>query len=511
MSKNIGNGEAVSTSSLVDQLTSTPIKPKHFPDAEPLIRQKSEGKPIDLTKLGPISEPIQAIAHITQAPVEIAMQSVLATTALAAQHSGDVETLAGRAPISLFLITVAASGERKSSTDKLAIRALQNWEEEQGPIHRNAMAEHDFAMSVFDKMKRDAVKDQAGDVIDAKAPQAPMPPIAPIKVISDFTFEGLLSHYETGNPSIAIFSDEGGQIFGGHAMSKENLLKTSAGMSKLWDPAPVNRTRAGTAQMTFRHRRASMHVMIQPRIADTVLGNPELLDQGFLSRTLVAWPKSQIGLRLIDLSPEATEARDLAFAKIDRFNARIARMLAIAPNTKGDPREIYPRLLRLSDGARVRLVDFANRVELDQAQGGPYAEITGFASKAAEQAVRIAGVLALFADTDAQEVSDATMQSALVLAQWYLDEAARLFDMGYVNPEMKEAQILLDWLQAKCGHDHFTKRHIVRNGPKSIRDTNKVTRLLEILDKHKHVKPVMFFGNVDGQSVKEAWELTYVA
>ncbi|WP_227271566.1 DUF3987 domain-containing protein [Roseobacter weihaiensis] len=74
-----------------------------------------------------------------------------------------------------------------------------------------------------------------GDVIETDAPQAPMAPIIPRKVLSDVTYEGLLHHFEDGDPSVGIFSDEGGQIFGGHAMSKDNQLKTSAGLSKLWD------------------------------------------------------------------------------------------------------------------------------------------------------------------------------------------------------------------------------------------------------------------------------------
>ncbi len=61
-----------------------------------------------------------------------------------------------------------------------------------------------------------------------------------------------------------------------------------------------------------------------------------------------------------------------------------------------------------------------------QAPGGDLAHITGYASKAAEQAARIAGVLTLWRDLDARQVQPGDMGDAIALAQFYLAEASRL-------------------------------------------------------------------------------------
>jgi hypothetical protein len=76
-----------------------------------------------------LAETVRAIATLTQAPDAIAMQSVLAVASTATQGLADGEALHGSVPISLFLITVAQSGERKSACDGLATAAI--WEVDQ--------------------------------------------------------------------------------------------------------------------------------------------------------------------------------------------------------------------------------------------------------------------------------------------------------------------------------------------------------------------------------------------
>lgn len=203
---------------------------------EPLLRARPQGLPLPLAHLGPLRAPTQALADLTQAPVEIGAQSLLAVSSLATQSRADVETLAGNAPLSLFFLTVAPSGERKSSCDKLAMAPVQTWEEEQFTAYLHRRNTYEVELEAFESLHRKHVKARSGgdgDVVESDAPQAPVAPIIPRKVLSDMTYEGLLHHFEDGDPSVGIFSDEGGQLFGGHAMSKDNQLKTSAGLSKV--------------------------------------------------------------------------------------------------------------------------------------------------------------------------------------------------------------------------------------------------------------------------------------
>ena len=57
----------------------------------------------------------------TQAPIAICAQSVLAAAALAIAPHYDAKLLTGPVPLTVLCLTVAQSGERKSSVDKLAL------------------------------------------------------------------------------------------------------------------------------------------------------------------------------------------------------------------------------------------------------------------------------------------------------------------------------------------------------------------------------------------------------
>src|SRR3546814_15418688 len=65
---------------------------------------------------------VHAIGDKVQCPEAIAAQSVLAAAALAVQSHVDVvhPATGDTRPVSLFLVTVAASGERKSAADRIA-------------------------------------------------------------------------------------------------------------------------------------------------------------------------------------------------------------------------------------------------------------------------------------------------------------------------------------------------------------------------------------------------------
>ncbi len=91
--------------------------------------------------LGPIlGEAAIAISGAIQAPKGIAAQSVLAAATLVAQPHIDVgrgDTL--RSPVSLYFLTVADSGDRKSSVDKIALAPITHWQtQRQAEIEANA-------------------------------------------------------------------------------------------------------------------------------------------------------------------------------------------------------------------------------------------------------------------------------------------------------------------------------------------------------------------------------------
>jgi hypothetical protein len=46
-------------------------------------------------------------------------------------------------------------------------------------------------------------------------------------------------------PTLGLFHDDAGEFIGGHAMNKDNKMKTASGLSRLWDCGEFDRVRAG--------------------------------------------------------------------------------------------------------------------------------------------------------------------------------------------------------------------------------------------------------------------------
>ena len=88
--------------------------------------------------LGPLLPAVRAVQSSTQAPLAIPAASALAMASLAVQGFADVETLGGRRPTSLYMLTIAKSGERKSSCDAPLIAGLRRHEKEQAKNREQA-------------------------------------------------------------------------------------------------------------------------------------------------------------------------------------------------------------------------------------------------------------------------------------------------------------------------------------------------------------------------------------
>lgn len=123
-------------------------------------------------------------------------------------------------------------------------------------------------------------------------------------------------------------------------------------------------------------------------------------DSGFLPRFLICEPPSAIGTRLHRFVTADSGA-------LAAFSDRLRAILETPLPMDAETRELQPRTLALSGAARGLLIQFADAIELAQRKGGNLEHITGTASKAAEQAARIAGVLTLWTDLEAREVQPA--------------------------------------------------------------------------------------------------------
>lgn len=328
----------------------------------------------------------------------------------------------------------------------------------------------------------------------------PRAPLYPSVTAQEPTFEGLLKLFQIGRPALGLFSDEAGGFVGGHAMNSDNKLKTIAGLSQLWNGDTVNRIRSGDGATDYPGRRLAMHLMLQPVAARPLLSDPQASGQGFLARFLMTEPPSAIGTRL---RRGHDPASDIALAS---FTARIAAILTTPLPTGDNPQELEPGRLVLSR-AKELLWRFYEAVEASQAAGRQMEHVRSYGSKAAEQAARIAGVLTLWADLHAPEVTPQAMGWGITLAQFYLSEAKRLAEAGLVSEETAKAERLRQWLLDSWPHGDVTPREILRMGPNSLREAKTLAGPLAALEKHGWIVRLPDGVKVRGAARKEAFRI----
>ena len=87
-----------------------------------------------------------------------------------------------------------------------------------------------------------------------------------------------------------------------------------------------------------------------------------------------------------------------------------------------------------------------------------------------------------------------------------MNEALRLFNSGVADPNLYEANKLLDWLRDK-GKTKVTLLEIYQYGPTSIRDAKKARQLMAILIDHGFALSLYGGAEFDGQHRKEAFEV----
>ena len=429
-------------------------------------------------------------------------QSVLSAARLAAQAHANVAIDGRRELLSLWHVTVAESGERKSAADQWALRAHRDHEHRAADEDRQAQAVFRLAATAHKAAMRKAEgKADAAAIREAMADagEEPEPPLSPLLLLSEPTLEGLQKLYQTGRPSLGLFNDDAGDFLGGHAMNRDNRTKSAAGFSRLWDCGEFSRVRSSDGAAKYYGRRLALHVMLQPVIAERVLSDDVLTGQGFLARCLLSWPQSTIGTRRYVEIDLAADRAMLAYWDRMRFLLQMPEPLR--PGTRN---ELQPRLLTLQPDAKRQWIEVADAIESDMA--GEYEDVKAWASKAGAQALRIAGVLTLVDNDEAETITADTIERAAHLVAYHLSEAARIVGTARVPVHLRNAEQLLEWCQ-RTGRRLLCSADALRNGPAAIRDAETFREAADTLAAHGWAEPIEGGAVIAGKRRARVWRV----
>ncbi|MDD2337133.1 MAG: DUF3987 domain-containing protein [Geobacteraceae bacterium] len=241
--------------------------------------------------------------------------------------------------------------------------------------------------------------------------------------------------------------------------------------------------------------------MIQPILSWQLFGNAMMTGQGFLSRCLCSYPESTIGWRPYKAHDLSTDPAILA------YNAAINSILdKPLPLDQRPEMGLKPKVLTLATDAKTTWIAFADHIEVLQREGGDLNLIKGFASKSAEHAARIAGVLAIFETPDTTEISADALNGGIAIAQYYIGEALRLFNSASDDQELILAQKVYDWGMQQPG-GIIALAELYRCGPNAVRDKKTATRMIEILEQHHRAERIEGGAEINGKFRRDVWRL----
>lgn len=469
------------------------LTPEPLPEA-------TANTPYPVDALGPVLGPAaRRIAYHVQAPLGMACQSVLGAASLAVQGHYDVKRgNIGTGPVSLYLMTEAESGERKSSVDKVALAPIRAIETEQREQYEQAVIQFRAEEEAWELRRKTIIGEAEGK---AKGKQAmsdehqhalaarlaehdgnrPAAPAMPNLTFSEPTAEGMYLHLKASRPTAGLYSDEAIGFFGGHGMSNEARGRTIEALCRLWDGAPLTRTRGTAGESGFlAGRRLSTHLMMQPVVAEKVLGDALLQGQGFLPRFLICREPSMIGTRfLADRSPgDSVEADRTITDYYRRIDVLVRQELPF-----NDASGLEPALISIDGAAFDVFSDLHDGIEAELAPNGRFHDVRAFASKAAENAARLAAVMAVVEKSDS--ITPDHIKRAGRLVTYYLETMKIRTEEARLDAQERQARDLLKWINEHKGTLH---QNDFKRLPSFCRSAKRARPLLNWLERAGHLR-----------------------
>ena len=439
---------------------------QEWPDPEPLdIDEGTPAEfPLDALPLM-MREAAADIVKATKCPAALAGASVMAASSFAVQNHFDVAFKGGmERPVSLMILTIAASGERKSTVDSFALEGVREYQKAK---------------------RREHAAREKNIIEEKKAGIEPSPSLPePTAILANATLQGIFRTFHEGQPSLALFSDEGGEFLGGHSMKAENRLGSMAGLSKFWDGTDQSYKLRGTAQKSetlyARAPRLAVHLQAQPVAMMPFLSDPVARGQGILARMLMHKPISTIGTRFQSYEEWTKPSRTVA---IQSFAMRIHEMAA-RPYGLNEEGGVRRQLIPLESTADLALWQYAEDIEKQLAPHGDLTGLSDLVNKLPEQAARIAGVFAAF--DGAPTVNRKTMVEAIAVASYFLSETVRLARLAPQEEGLADAMAIARWLKARGGRETNTN---LNNGlPVHLRRKKAREKPMRLLEEAEWVR-----------------------
>lgn len=350
-------------------------------------------------------------------------------------------------PGSVWSLTIAVSGSRKSAVHSLFCAPVDAWTRRSGERMSREIAANNARITVAEAtIKR--LEAQAGKSDDPQERERlrlaiaeemaskPERMFAPRAYVSEATVERVQALLVEQRGRIAVLSDEAGLLsslnsnYGGAGgPSYDVCLHGHSGgdfhLERMSRSAHIQRAAV------------TIGLAIQPDLVNELAGSNKFKASGMAARFLYFIPRPFVG------------GRDVRrFAKIpadvrDRYARCIDELL---PNPMDGP-NLPPRVVPLSPGALELWFDFAQECETGLAEGGALAAISDFGAKLAGTAARIALLFELVMAGPAPDaVGEDSMARAIALCHQLVPHARAAYRLLAADESDRDADHVLRWI-----------------------------------------------------------------
>lgn len=423
--------------------------------------------------------PVRALPEIIQAavleacqneqvPAALAVQSALAAASLACQDRIFVRRREGLESVcSLFLLTVAETGSRKTRVDDLFIEAIRKYDAKMRAEYESAALDYekelktrrdeerglrnaytrlvtsraylrsaeDNASGNNDTFER-ALASARGELDGLHARPLSKPRLKRL-LYSQISTRALGRSLYDNWPAAGLFSNEAGDIVATKTMSDLSRL------DRLWDGQPIDVVDLREKDSVHvSDPRLTMSLMIQPSVFDLFLKRKGQLAKGigFFPRTLISRPDAQYGKRTID------HTRQRSTGWLRKFNARILLLLENGHRDLGKRSE--RTTLYFSPEAQQIWDDDYDEKERGMVEDGKYFNDREFVNRYSEHVARVAALFHWFSEeNESDKIEPHSLKGAIEVCEWYLEKYSEIF-----NPEITiqhDAKKLLEMLQKR--------------------------------------------------------------
>lgn len=406
---------------------------------------------------------IEILHELHSTPDALALPAVLGVANLAAMPHYRVDTiLFSPVPIALYLLNMSPTGMRKTTVYKEVSVGIERYERARWQQLGNEPLRHELDEKVFKKKMARYVKDQEEN---GAFGSVPLPdPVKPIETtnyrIQKATLNGIIDQLKS-QPFVGLFSSEAGEFFNSHSFQggKDALSKStemSAALTSMWDGSTITR-QTGMDSTKLNNRAVNMMFFLQEETVRAFLNNPMFSAQGFVHRILIT-QSERVEPADIDLSAEGIERIAQLRQRLEPFHARIEQVISqrlrmrhhdVMTVLKDDYFELDPRVLQLTDDARILATNYYNTTKNFSA--GRLSNWSGFAERLLEHLLRIAATLTAFEQRERVAAED--IVAAMDLMDYFIEQRLGL-ELG-VTTRMANQVLSRDRLLAWIRQNQF--------------------------------------------------------